>query len=66
MANKGLQFEWCIYHLVAMTNPKKFDTDPNAKTAKANYAASDKSVQSCISEQTPERTNCTGYLSSPA
>ena len=45
MANKGLQFEWCIYHLVAMTNPKKFDTDPNAKTAKANYAASDKSVQ---------------------
>lgn len=45
MANKGLQFEWCIYHLVAMTNPKKFATDPNAKTAKTNYAASEKSVQ---------------------
>ena len=45
MANKGLQFEWCIYHMVSMVNPKKFANDTNAHTAKMNYEASDKSVQ---------------------
>ena len=45
MANKGLQFEWCIYHMVSMVNPKKFANDTNSKTAKINYGSSDKSVQ---------------------
>ena len=45
MANKGLQFEWCIYHLVAMVHPKKFANDTNAKTAKANYATAGADVR---------------------
>ena len=45
MANKGLQFEWCIYHLVAKVDPKKFANDANAKTAKANYATADADVK---------------------
>jgi len=45
MANKGLQYEWCIYHLVAKVDPKKFANDANAKTAKANYATADADVK---------------------
>jgi hypothetical protein len=45
MANKGLQFEWCIYHLVAKVDPKKFASDANAKTAKVNYDLADSGVQ---------------------
>lgn len=43
--NKGLAFEWCIYHLIAKVYPKKFGTDPVAKTAKTNYDLSPKDVQ---------------------
>jgi hypothetical protein len=50
MANKGLQFEWCIYHLVAKVNPKKFLNDPNAKIAKTNYNSSDKTVRKGASD----------------
>jgi hypothetical protein len=35
--NKGLAFEWCIYHLVAKVYPDKFKNDSVAKTAKDNY-----------------------------
>jgi len=50
MANKGLQFEWCIYHLVAKVNPKKFSNDPNARIAKTNYASSDPTVRKGASD----------------
>lgn len=43
--NKGLAFEWCIYHLVAKIDPKKFAKDPVAITAKNNYDLSPKDVQ---------------------
>ena len=43
--NKGLAFEWCIYHLIAKVNPKKFANDAVAKTAKTNYDLSPKDVQ---------------------
>lgn len=43
--NKGLAFEWCIYHLVAKVYPKKFNNDPVAKTAKTNYDVSPKDVK---------------------
>jgi len=43
--NKGLAFEWCIYHLVAKVYPKKFANDPIAKTAKQNYDAAPKDVK---------------------
>lgn len=46
MANKGLLFEWSIYHLVNSKNVSKYLKDPNAKTAKANYESSDKEVKS--------------------
>jgi hypothetical protein len=43
--NKGLAFEWCIYHLIAKIYPKKFANDPVAKTAKTNYDASPSDVK---------------------
>ena len=43
--NKGLQFEWCIYHLVAKVDSKKFANDRDAKTAKVNYDAADAGVK---------------------
>jgi len=43
--NKGLAFEWCIYHLIAKVYPKKFANDPVAKTAKINYDASPTDVK---------------------
>lgn len=43
--NKGLAFEWCIYHLVSKINPKKFSNDPIALTAKKNYDLSPKDVK---------------------
>ena len=43
--NQGLAFEWCIYHLVAKVYPKKFNSDPVAKTAKANYDVAPKAVK---------------------
>lgn len=46
MANKGLQFEWCIYHLIAQANKTKFASDPTAKRAAAEYKTSGKDVQS--------------------
>lgn len=45
MANKGLQFEWCIYHLIAKANPTKYKSDADAKKAATNYAAADKDVK---------------------
>lgn len=45
MANKGLQFEWCIYHLIAKANPTKYKSDPDAKKAAANYQTADKDVK---------------------
>jgi len=43
--NKGLAFEWCVYHLIAKVYPKKFATDSAAKIAKTNYGVSPKDVQ---------------------
>lgn len=43
--NKGLAFEWCIYHLIAKIYPKKFANDTVAKTAKINYEGSPKDVK---------------------
>lgn len=45
MANKGLQFEWCIYHLIARANPTKYKSDADAKKAATNYAAADADVK---------------------
>ena len=43
--NKGLAFEWCIYHLISRVYPDKFSKEPVAKTAKINYNASPKDVK---------------------
>ena len=43
--NEGLAFEWCIYHLIAKVDPKKFANDAVAKSAKTKYDLSPKSVQ---------------------
>ena len=45
MANKGLEFEWCIYHLIAKANPLKYKSDVDAKKAAAVYKTSGKDVQ---------------------
>lgn len=45
MANKGLLFEWCIYHLINSKNTKRYSTDANAKTAKSNFDSSDATMK---------------------
>ena len=46
MANKGLQFEWCIFHLVAKNSGlKKYKTDPMGRRAALEYKASPSAVQ---------------------
>jgi hypothetical protein len=47
--NKGLAFEWCIFHLVAKVYPDKFAKNPIAVTAKSNYdiAPSDVKKYAC-------------------
>jgi hypothetical protein len=45
MANKGLLFEWSIYHLVNSKNVSKYLRDPNSTTAKNNYESADKEVK---------------------
>lgn len=45
MANKGLEFEWCIYHLIAKANPLKYKSDSDAKKAAQVYQSSGKDVQ---------------------
>lgn len=37
MVNEGLGFEWCIYHLIALKNSKKFKNDSDAKKAATIY-----------------------------
>lgn len=37
MANKGLQFEWCIYHVISLKAKAK--ASPDTKTAATEYAA---------------------------
>lgn len=46
MANKGLQFEWCVYHLIAQANKTKFKGDATAKRAEAEYKSSPADVKS--------------------
>jgi hypothetical protein len=46
MANKGLQFEWCIYYLVARTDPKMVAADQNAyRQSAANYKSAPTEVK---------------------
>jgi hypothetical protein len=45
MANKGLEFEWCIYHLIAKANPLKYKADSDAKKAAQVYQTAGKDVQ---------------------
>lgn len=45
MANKGLEFEWCIYHLIAKANPLKYKSDTDAKKAAKIYESAGKDVQ---------------------
>ena len=43
--NKGLAFEWCIYHLVSKIYPEKFANDSVAKTAKTNFDSAPEDVK---------------------
>lgn len=45
MANKGLEFEWCIYHLIAKANPLKYKADSDAKKAAQVYATAGDDVK---------------------
>lgn len=45
MANKGLEFEWCIYHLIALKNSNKFKADSDAKKAAQVYKTADSNVK---------------------
>lgn len=45
MANKGLEFEWCIYHLIALKNSNKFKSDSDAKKASQIYKTADANVK---------------------
>lgn len=46
MANKGLQFEWCVYHLIAQANKAKFKGDSTASRAAEEYKSSPADVKS--------------------
>lgn len=46
MANKGLQFEWCVYHLIAQANKAKYAADPVAKRAAQEYKLAGDDVKS--------------------
>ena len=45
MANKGLEFEWCIYHLIALKNSKKYKSDADAKKASQVFKTADANVR---------------------
>lgn len=45
MANKGLEFEWCIYHLIAKQNPLKFKSNPDAIKAAQVYKSAGSDVK---------------------
>ncbi|MEI7674569.1 MAG: hypothetical protein WCI60_02440 [bacterium] len=62
MANKGLEFEWCIYHLIAKANPLKYKSDANAKKAAGIYKTSGKDVQAAAQNAINIVTNQFGKI----